>query len=97
MTMSEKFDLIVDYADNGGIDVLTFSVIHDCDDEDLDNDPTCWGSEYRDTFIWITKNSCDEYVAEIKFRNDREIRELYKNINFSVVCRWITHNIYRYV
>lgn len=95
--MDEKFDLLVDCADEFSMDILTFTVIHDCDDEFHDNAPTCWGTTYQNTFIWITKNSHGEYVVEIKYRNDSEIRGLYKNTNFHVVRYWISHNIWRYV
>ena len=95
--MSEKFDLLVDCADEFSRDVLTFFVVHECDDEDHDNAPTCWGASYQNAFIWITKNPSGKYVVEIKTRNDLEIRELYKNVNFSVVRCWISRNIWRYV
>mgnify|MGYP004596944161 CR=1 FL=1 len=95
--MGEKFDLLVDRADEYSMDTLTFTVIHDCDDDFHDNAPTCWGTTYQNIFIWITKNSHGEYVVEIECRNDPEIRELYKNINLSVVRCWISRNIWRYV
>ena len=54
--MGEKFSLLVDCKGGYSSDLITFHVIHECDDEFHDNAPTCWGVFYKSHYIWITKN-----------------------------------------
>lgn len=95
--MGEKFDLLVDCKDRCSSDLITFQVIHDCDDEFHDNAPTCWGALYKNHYIWITKNPQNEYVVEVRHYCGCERVELYKSNVFSVVRRWISRNIWQYL
>lgn len=95
--MGEKFDLLVDCKDRCSFDTITFQVIHDCDDEFHGNAPTCWGVLYKSHYIWITKNPHNEYVVEVQHCCRRRRDELYKSKVFSVVCRWISRNIWQYL
>lgn len=95
--MGEKFSLLVDCKGGYSSDLITFQVIHECDDEFHDNAPTCWGVFYKSHYIWITKNPQNEYVVEVQHCCGCGMHEVYKSKVFSVVRRWISRNIWQYL